>query len=225
MAVDFNGSTDQWGTAIDAALRPSLPISVGAWINPDALVNGAGIYTNNKTDAQHRGLWMALSGTGGNVEVSYGDNSGSSSASRRSKVAAAGVTTGAWQYVSCSVRGATDMSIYRNGSDVGGSYSGTGTPIAYNAGVAGRIGSVGGTFFDGRIAQVCVWTVSLSAAEHLALASGVSPLMIRPLSLIQFFPMWYGAAIDLSSLALNATSTAGTAANHAPTGPPFPVAA
>lgn len=228
MARNFDGSSGVITTPIASVLRPSLPISIAAWINPDT-INGMGIFTNNKTTATHRGVWFVLNGTGGNLEVSYGDSGGGTSSDRRSKVAVAGVTTGVWQHVSCSVRGATDSSIYRNGADVGGTYSGTGGAMSSVSTAGGRIGSFqGGFFFDGRIAEVGFWNVSLTAAEHLALAKGVAPLRIRPQNLLGYWPI-YGVAspeADLSGSQNNGT-VVGTApgADHAPVGQPFSLAA
>lgn len=225
MSLDLNGTTDVIQMAVNATLRPTLPITVGAWINPDALAN-AGIYTNNKTDTNHRGVWLALSGGSGDVEASFGDGAGNASSDRRTRVCAVGVTTGAWQYISASYRGNTDFSIYRNGVDGGaGTASGSGSGLGYNTGAGGRSGSYGGSsFLNGRIAEVAVWNVSLSTAEHLALAKGASPFLVRPGSLIQYFPFWFSNSIDLSPQHINATSMAGTAANHAPVGCPYPVA-
>lgn len=225
MSLDLNGTTDVISLAINATLRPALPISIAAWINPDALANG-GIYTNNKTGSDHRGVWFALSGTGGDLEASFGDGAGNAAGDRRSKVAAAGVTTGAWQHVSCSIRGAADFSIYRNGTDAGGTNSGSGGVLGYNTGVGGRIGSYGGgSFVNGRIAEVAVWSINLTNAQHLALARGASPFRVAPASMIQYFPFWGSQAIDLSPAHIDATGLAGTAANHAPVNCPFPAVA
>lgn len=75
---------------------------------------------------------------------------------------------------------------------------------------------------DGRIAQVCIWNVALSAAEVFALSRGASPYTIRPTSLKGFWPL-FGVASpepDLSGNGNPATAT-GTpaAADHAPVSP------
>jgi len=228
---DFNGSTgDLAVAAVNAGhLRISLPITVACWVRPDTLKVQA-FFTNNKTGAGHSGMWFVMSDTSGNLEASYGDNTGNASTDRRSKITSGGVvTTGAWQHVCCRIRGVTDADILVAGADVGGAYSGTGGNITYDSGRSAVVGAFGGgSFFDGRIAEVGFWSVSLSDGEVLALAKGVSPLNIRYGALLAYFPT-YGQAtpeIDLSTSRVGA-NLEGTApvADHSPTGPPVLVAA
>lgn len=47
--------------------------------------------------------------------------------------------------------------------------------------------------FSGDIAEVGVWDVDLTAAEILSLSKGVSPLLIRPASLVFYAPMFGNA--------------------------------
>lgn len=194
-------------------------MTVSAWINPDALA-ASGIFTTNKTTTTHRGFWFTLSDASGHLESSFGDNTGPNAADRRSKVSASAVSTGSWQHVAARIRGAGDMDLLINASDAGGSYSGTGGAMAYNTGVAGRIAEVGGLFFDGKIAEVGLWTVSLSDAEITALAKGVSPRLIRPDVLLGHWPIWGVSTTEVDSTAnSNEGTLAGTApvANHSPT--------
>lgn len=165
----------------------------------------------------------------GNLDCNYGDNGGGAGADRRSKVSSSGgPTTGSWFHVACFITAATNMGLYVNGTDIGGTYSGTGGAVAFNAAAGGQIGSVGGGgFFDGIIAEVGFWGVALSVAEFGALARGVSPKMVRPGSLRGHWPLWNASnpTIDLSANSLEAsTLTSVTAANHGPVGYPWPVA-
>lgn len=222
MARDFAGVSDLLGLPVTAELRPNLPVTISAWIRPDVRVNGGGIFTTNKTTTQHRGFWFNLSGTAGELEASFGSNGGTASSARRSKVSAtAACGAGVWSHVACCIRGAGDMDIYKGGTDAGGSYSGTGGAMGYDTAVAGRIGMVGNIFFDGRIAEVALWNVSLSATEVGALAKGATPSTVQPLSLIGYWPIW-GIADpepDLSIKRNNPTVTGAVLANHSPTGP------
>lgn len=229
MSRDFNGSTGYLSlAAINAAhLRISLPITVAAWVYPDTL-KVAGIFTNDKDTSTHQGMWLDMSDTSGHLEAAYGDTTGSASGARRSKVTsgANALSSGVWQHVACRLRGATDMDILVNGTDKGGSYSGSGGTIAYDAGAASPvlIGQIAGTsFFDGKIAEVGFWRVSLSDAEITALAKGASPLLVRHGDLRGYWPI-YGAATEekdmtahVVGMSLNGTAPA---ANHAPVGPP-----
>lgn len=225
MSLDFDGSTSLIVTPINATLRPTVPLTIAVWIRPDTL-KACGIYQTNKDNTTHRGAWLNLNSASGDIDIGYGDNTGNTSTDRRSKTTVSPnfATTGAWQHVAASIRGATDMTIYLNGADVGGNYSGSGGGMAYNTGVAGRIGALAGVAsFDGRIADVGFWNVSLSTAEILAMAKGVPASRIRVPSLLVNYPFWNATnpSIDLSPNSLEAsTLTAVSLANHCPVGPP-----
>ena len=49
--------------------------------------------------------------------------------------------------------------------------------------------SAGSNFFDGSLVDVAMWSAILTDAEWLALAAGVSPLLIRPEALVMYTPM------------------------------------
>jgi len=46
-----------------------------------------------------------------------------------------------------------------------------------------------GAYFNGSVAEAGIWNVALDAAEVAALAKGFSPLLIRPASLIAYWPL------------------------------------
>lgn len=225
MSRDFNGSTGELGFAVTATLRPTLPVTISVWINPDTLKT-QGIFHNNKTGTAHKGIWLTMEDASGHIGINYGDNDGGSgTTSRRSRVSTGTVGTGAWTPVAARVRGATDLDIWIAGADAGGSNSGSGATLAYDTGLAGRVGSVAtANYFDGRIAEIGFWSVSLSDAELVSLAKGISPRMVRPGSLIAHWPIWALQTndIDLSANRVNVTTVNGTAtlANHCPVGPP-----
>ena len=76
----------------------------------------------------------------------------------------------------------------------------------------------------GRIAEAAIWNVALTDSEVQALASGVSPLRVRPESLQAYWPLFAvtGNAIDYSGKGNDLTDngTVGVA-DHAPVGPMF----
>lgn len=221
MSRDFDGTNDKLEGTANATLRPALPVTVAAWIYADTIA-AKGIFTNNKASTQHKGIWFGIADVSGHLESAFGDNTGTASTDRRSKNSTSTVSSGSWHHVACRIRGATDMDILINAVDAGGSYSGTGGALAYATTQGPQIGTLGGTnFFDGRIAEVGFWTVSLSDAEITALAKGVSPRMIRPDKLIWYVPTWGVASpeVDDSGTSVSPTVTEAVVFNHSPTGP------
>jgi len=43
--------------------------------------------------------------------------------------------------------------------------------------------------FDGEIAECAIWNVALSAGEIAAMSNGLSPILIRPESLVSYYPL------------------------------------
>lgn len=97
-----------------------------------------------------------------------------------------GVTANTWHHA-CSVSETTAARIYLDGvagGDVTYSTPTFGTATYFTL---GKVSSV--QYLDGAVAHVAVWNVSLNAAEAAALAAGVSPLLVRPASLIAYYPL------------------------------------
>jgi RHS repeat-associated protein len=167
-AFKFDGNDDY--VNIGNNVKPSLPISVSMWIEPNSLGGNQWLFENDKyTATNYYGVWSYIKNNGW-LECSYGDGGSPGPSSRRTKVSASTVSLSEWQHVAFVIEGATDMDIYIDGTDVGGTYSGTGGTMAYSSG-NGSLGCHAGSnyFFDGRIDEVMVFDKALSAGEIRAL--------------------------------------------------------
>jgi hypothetical protein len=97
-----------------------------------------------------------------------------------------GFTANTWHHA-CSVTEPTAARVYLDGV--------VGSDVTYSApSVSGAtyftIGKVASTqYFDGRVCHVAVWSVALNAAEAARLAAGFCPLLVRPASLIAYYPL------------------------------------
>ena len=92
-----------------------------------------------------------------------------------------------WYGLGASYDG-TNVDIYKNGAADGSTasadpFSDAPTPCA----LAGNGGTA--NFDDGTIAEVALWNTALSASEFGSLGKGVSPLLIRPGSLVIYWPL------------------------------------
>lgn len=101
------------------------------------------------------------------------------------------------------------------------------------------IGANSANYSDARIAEVGVWNINLSTDEQTALSQGFSPLLIRPQSLVAYWPLYGQQAPEPSLLGGHQMLLRGgpTAADHPriyrptparigsapPAGPPAPV--
>lgn len=190
MAVDFDGSTQYLNRANE--VHPPGNLTLSCWANSDT------------QDGNERTL----------VAVSH-----TSTASRvaRLQTASAAAPPNLYAQVINNAVGinhranvATQLPL-STWYHAGGTFSSTSSVIAYLNGVAGsavqtvsgaiattnslQIGALnfGGTilqFFNGRIAEVALWNVVLTAAEMLILSKGYSPLFVRRANLKAYWPLF-----------------------------------
>ncbi|MHC4526916.1 MAG: LamG-like jellyroll fold domain-containing protein [Planctomycetota bacterium] len=163
-ALSFDGDGDYINIGDD--VKPSLPISVSMWIEPNSLGTNQFLFENDEYNgSNYYGIWAYIKDTNA-ISIAYGDGGSPASWNRRSKVSSSTVSPSEWQHIAFVISGATDMDIYINGADAGGTYSGTGSALAYSS-ASGNIGSRAGSsyFFDGSMDDVRVYDRALSGEE------------------------------------------------------------
>lgn len=231
MALDFNTQFVRENTNGDINPGPSTTFTLFAWVNPDAIgseMRVADRWGNTSSTRQFLlsitagGLVRtAICGSGGTTDICDG---------------ATAISTGAWR--ACALRkngtGAGALQSWLDGAQDGSITSNQTMRSLGNVSASQfRIGyASGGTAlpFDGKIADVAMWSVALPDAELVALAKGVSPKRIRPGSLLYHWPLWTNNYVDLGPNRYQLVDTGSpsgspTVANHAPVGSPFPVSA
>lgn len=148
-----------------------LPVTIEAWVNVDPVVDYAfPIFFSQDNLPLYNGVSFAVRPI--SVSVGYGDGRGeNNSAFRRDKSASFENISNTWTHVAGVIRGATDMDLFVNGVNVGGSYSGSSNyPMSsLSAGDVAKIGfwlSNGiTTHFKGKMDEVRVWNRSLTKTE------------------------------------------------------------
>ncbi len=173
-ALSFDGTDDYVSVPSSTSIYPSLPLTFSFWVKPNTVASAQGVFGAREA-VQHEGYWAAIN-SDGSIGISYGDWTTCGSGGRRTKTSAASaLVAGQWQHVVGILRGATDMTIYVNGTDVGGTYSGTGGTITYSALPILRLGAVGGsggcsaTYLNGSLDEARLYNRALSAGEVAAL--------------------------------------------------------
>jgi hypothetical protein len=157
-------------------LKPPLPLSMFAFIRTTSLAATQYLFTNDTypAAANYYGASFAILSSG-KLATNYGSGGVAGPANRRSADFAPGtpaVVLNNPSTVSCSIRGATDVSAYINGIDCGTpTYTGTGGALAYSssAPVIGNT-TASDNDFIGTIFAVGFWNRSLSDVEHRQLA-------------------------------------------------------
>jgi hypothetical protein len=180
-----------------------MPAALTAQMNLILVEDGGGSYNALVFDGANN------YGLGDNKIVQ--DMTGKSCASSTTIAAA-----NTWNHAACVNRTTSDRSVYLNGGGRGNSaVLHAGLPTWTRIGVGSNPG--GAAPINGRIAEAAFWDIDLTDAEILALARGVSPLLVRPANLAGYWPLvGRGAEVDLiGNLALTITGTMAQAA-HVP---------
>jgi hypothetical protein len=99
-------------------------------------------------------------------------------------------TANVWNHACAVGTSATSRAVYLNGGSKGTSVT-SATATGLNVTTIGRRStSAPGQYLNGRMAECAVWNAALNDQEAAALAAGVRPIDVRPLSLVGYWPIW-----------------------------------
>lgn len=169
-ALNFNGSTTAVSLPNAASLKMNLPATISLWVNFSNPSVAANLFANDNNTTVHAGLRFNLNALG-RPEVQYGTINTCGVAARRNKGAPATITAGTWYHLAAVIQGQTNMTIYLNGVDIGGAYSGTATgtnPVySSNLGVIGGSTGCGTTIpaLSGQMDDVRIYNTALTATQ------------------------------------------------------------
>lgn len=227
MARDHTGvalSTYGMGNPTGPIDMTGTGLTIATWIRPDVLPAAVGMIVNKAVAGSNDGYGLGHTSAKPIVRVGNGGV--------QSATGATTITTGVWHHLAgtMSGTGASALRVYLDGNQDGtGSAAAAMPDTAADFNIGGFSGNV--QMFDGRVAETCLWNVALTAAEILALAKGVSPLLVRPKNIVGYWP-FYGvppttnaAEQDFSDYGQVVTTPGSVGpADHAPVGPSVPIA-
>ncbi len=162
--IDFNNPS------VSNSLKPSTPFSYSAWVKPLAITSNAQtLFSNDTSQCGGANIYAGIRiniQNNGSLVVRLGNTGGCGSASRYDKSSASLLTAGAWSHVVITVDPARVATIYINGVDAGGSYSGTATTLVYTSATSRMaLASDSTERFAGNLDDVRLYSRALSGAE------------------------------------------------------------
>ena len=208
MARAFVGASLQY-LEVAAAVLTAVPFTMACWVNPASTATNESLLSLAKsTDTVHRhDLRINAGGS-----LSAATNAGSLVIATTT---GGTLSTGSWSHA-CGVWSANNArAVYLNGGSKG-TDTGSQTPTGMDRTGIGRLSnSTGQNYLTGTIAEAAIWNVALTDAEVALLALGVSPLLVRPGSLVAYWPLIgrFSPEVDVRG-GNSATVTGATAADH-----------
>lgn len=213
MARDFNGTTGRLNLA--GATIPGVSgtgaFSISSWAQPDGITGIRNIFATGTAGV---GYSAQLRQDAGDWSFYVLDNVTDNLAAY-----VGGVSAGVWTHVGATLESAIgNMILYTSGvARQTTNLPGTGRTQnggEHSIGVDGPDANV--QFWDGKLAEVALWDVELTAAEMALLAVGFSPLFVRPASLQAYWQIIgnFSPEIDrVGGFNMTLTATAGAAAH------------
>lgn len=168
-AYRFDGVNDviELGDILD---NIELPVTISAWIKPESATNMI-VFTSQDNLPLYNGFYLYAGGSA--ISTGYGDGLGENHhAYRRGKAAVdLNDNTDQWIHVCAVIEDATEISLYVNGENVGGTYDGSSnepmdSDFPEDVARVGKWTSNGLTYyFKGSIDEIKVWDRALSRSE------------------------------------------------------------
>lgn len=210
MARLFNGTSDYLVSEDSTNLPSVVPLTLAAWFRSTTTGSTQNIISLDTVD-NSGGFRLLAAGAVAGDPVSANHRSGSSPANANTTT---GFTANTW-YHACGVfTSNSSRTAYINGGSSGSNTTSKSTisidRVDMGANYTGS--AYTSQLFSGRIAEAAVWNVALNTDEISALASGVSPRLIRP-SALRFYAPLVGDPIDLRR-GLAITNSGTTLADH-----------
>jgi hypothetical protein len=172
-----------------AAAVTAAPCSMAAWFNPVNVTEDHILISCSQIGANSNWFFLAANGS------TAGDPIGASTNFNGSEALALTSTSfvaNTWQHACGVFTSATSRAAYLNGGGVGTDTTNL-TPAGINRTFVGRLSGADGSLFgslNGAVAEAAIWSAALTAAEVASLAKGLSPLLIRPASLVCYWPIY-----------------------------------
>lgn len=216
MAYDFNG-TNQY-LQVSSAVVTAAPLTLACWFNVDVnnVTHALVSITNDGTAGSivRFALFARISTAGGGVDAFASDTANTNGIAQ--STAAYSVNT--WHHGAGVFSSATSRTAYLDGGNAGTNTTNV-TPTLLNRTNVGvqflqtSGGTSGNAFCNGRIAEVGIWDVALTAQEIASLADAMPCDRVRPQNLVFYAPLVRDLQDVRGGLAITNNNTA-TVAGH-----------
>lgn len=213
MALTFVDGSSEYLSNSNAVLTAE-PFTFAAWVNPDSTSKDMEVMHLGKS-ATNTGSWTFRFRTSDRLQASKQNNSGTFG----NATITGPPTAGVWQHCCAVYTSDTSRSCFFNGGNKATNTTNISDPSTINrTSIGGALGATSRRYWDGEIAEACIYNVALSDAEVALLAQGISPLHVRPNDLVGYWPLIgrHSPEIDIVGgfdMTVNGTPTAASHIN------------
>lgn len=186
MARDFNGST-QYLTNANAVVS-GTPLTLACWFRSDDVANAYTLMCVEKPGPANPEFFRItlrgnLAGDPVTARAQVGVTAGVAQTT-------SGFSASTWHHACAVFTDATNRAVFLDGGNKG-TESTNAAPSGLTTTSIGTdfVTGSAGRHMAGLIAEAGVWNVALSDTEVAILALGVSPLLVRPQSLVAYWPL------------------------------------
>jgi hypothetical protein len=187
MSWNFDGSTDYWNSTTVPVT--GTPFTTSAWFYPNDTTTNGMVWQLHDSGVANHYFYMWATGSVASAALRFAVALGGAATTVDTTNTYSATT---WNHGCIIATAVNARRVVLNG-DWANSNTSTFSrlPLNIDESIIGAFDNVAavGNYFPGNIAGVAVWNAALVQAEVEALNAGMSPLLIRPASLVSYNPM------------------------------------
>lgn len=213
MARLFDDALSQYLEKAEAIVT-AAPLTMACWFYDNDTSVDQHLMTITDTGSNTHEFSLALNRANPTTNVTFMGFDASASVAT---VSSAAWSANTWHHACGVCAAVNDWRVYLDGGNKGTDTTSV-TPAGLDTTDVGRRNRLtgGSRYMSGRIAEAAVWSAALDDAEVAALSKGICPLLIRPQSLVAYWPLFGNDAteIDRWKNRHDLTVTGATKADH-----------
>jgi hypothetical protein len=183
----FSGFSASNHLSVDEAAVTAAPLTMACWFRSNSITVNQNLIAINRISSNADYFGLAANGAEFGDPVQAYINGGNAGVVKA--VTSTGFSASIWTHACAVFSSSTDRSAFINGGSKGTS-STSRTPASLGRTSIGVFKSFSAVdALNGAIAEIGIWGAALSDAEVASLARGFSPSLVRPQSLISYWPL------------------------------------
>jgi hypothetical protein len=196
MALNFAAASTEYADRADLLGLTAVPFTFAVWFKPNGFAADHGLMSLGDTAVDNEFFRLRVDGTAVRFDAAGGGGVATASSS-------AAATDAVWNHCAAVATTTTSRAAFLNGANKGTNtdsrdpFGSTLTTFSI-----GRSAQATPQYTNGDLAEAAVWNVALTDDEVAALGKGVCPLLIRPTSLVAYWPLLKGS-INISTTTLD----------------------